>query len=158
MWQGGAPYPARPGLPREKSLQKAFPLLLTGGGGAAIIKAVIEAVKSGKLNSAHDISLGGIGAGLARMCKNMGGKVDVSEIAGGMKEDEFLFSEAPARALLATAEPEAVQELLKGVPHAVIGTVGGDALEIKGKDFELSISLEEIKNAHESLTKFMMMG
>ncbi len=81
-----------------------------------IIKAVIEAVKSGKLNSAHDLSLGGIGAGLARMCKNMGGKVDISEIAGGMKADEFLFSEAPARALLATAEPEAVQELLKGVP------------------------------------------
>ncbi len=123
-----------------------------------IIKAVIEAVKSGKLNSAHDLSLGGIGAGLARMCKNIGGKVDISEIAGEMKADEFLFSEAPARALLATAEPEAVQELLKGVPHAVIGTVGGDALEIKGKDFELSISLEEIKNAHESLTKFMMMG
>ena len=34
-----------------------------------------------------------------------------------MKADELLFSEAPARALLATAEPEAVQEILKGVPH-----------------------------------------
>ena len=72
-----------------------------------IIKAVIEAVKSGKLSSAHDLSLGGIAAGLAKMCRNAGAKVDLSEIAE-MKADELLFSEAPARALLATDEPDAV--------------------------------------------------
>ncbi|MDI9395179.1 MAG: phosphoribosylformylglycinamidine synthase subunit PurL [Euryarchaeota archaeon] len=121
-----------------------------------IIKAVIKAVKSGKLSSAHDISLGGIGAGLAGMCKNLGGKVDFSEIGGEMKADEFLFSEAPARALLATAEPEAVQEILKGVPHAVIGKVGGNTLEIKGRDFKISLSLGEIKEAYGSLTRLMM--
>ena len=100
-----------------------------------VIKAIIEAVKSGKLSSAHDLSLGGIGAGLAKMCRNLGGKVDLSEAAGETQADEFLFSETPARALLATAEPEAVQEILKGVPHAVIGKVGGETLEIKGKRF-----------------------
>ena len=108
-----------------------------------IIKAVIEAVKSGKLSSAHDLSLGGIGAALARMCKNVCAKVDLSEIAE-MQADEILFSEAPARALLATGEPDAVLEILKDVPHSIIGKVGGNSLEIKGRDFEISLSQKEI--------------
>lgn len=120
-----------------------------------IIKAVVEAVKSGKLSSAHDLSLGGIGAGLARMCKNICAKVDLSEIAE-MQADELLFSEAPARALLATSEPDAVQEILKDVPHIVIGKVEGSTLEIKGRDFEVSLSLREISEAYGSLTRFMM--
>lgn len=121
----------------------------------AIIKAVIEAVKSGKLSSAHDLSLGGIGAGLAKMCRNAGAKIDLSELAE-MKADGLLFSEAPARAILATAEPEAVQEILKDVPHKVIGKVEGNNLEIKGEDFEISLSQKEILEAYGSLTRFMM--
>ena len=121
----------------------------------AVINSVIEAVKSGKLSSAHDISLGGIGAGLARMCKNICAKVDLSEVAE-MQADEVLFSEAPARALLATSEPEAVQEILKDVPHTIIGKVGGNTLEIKGRDFEISLSQKEIIETYSSLTRFMM--
>lgn len=120
-----------------------------------IIKAVIEAVRSGKLSSAHDLSLGGIAAGLARMCKNSGAKVDLSEVLE-LKAEELLFSEAPARALLATGEPEAVLEILKNVPHMIIGKVEGNSLEVKGKDFEISISLKEISDAYGSLTRFMM--
>ncbi len=120
-----------------------------------VIKAVIEAARSGKLSSAHDLSLGGIAAGLARMCRNSGAKVDLSEIAE-MKAEELLFSEAPARALLATDEPEAVLEILKDVPHTIIGKVGGNSLEVKGKDFEISLFLKEISDAYGSLTRFMM--
>jgi len=120
-----------------------------------IIKAVIEAVKSGKLSSAHDLSLGGLGAGLAKMCRNLCAKVDLSEVAE-MQADEVLFSEAPARALLATGEPEAVQEILKNVPYTIIGKVGGKALEIKGKDFEISLPIKEISEAYGSLTRFMV--
>lgn len=120
-----------------------------------IIKAVIEAARSGKLNSAHDLSLGGIAAGLARMCRNSGAKIDLSEIAE-LKTEELLFSETPARALLATGEPEAVLEILKDIPHKIIGNVGGNSLEVKGKDFEISLSLKEISDAYDSLTRFMM--
>jgi phosphoribosylformylglycinamidine synthase len=120
-----------------------------------IIKTVIEAARSGKLHSAHDLSLGGIAAGLARMCRNSGAEVDLSEIAG-MKAEELLFSEAPARAVLATGEPDAVLEILKNVPHMIIGKVGGNSLEVKGKDFEISLSLKEISDAYGSLTRFMM--
>ncbi|MDD3317137.1 MAG: phosphoribosylformylglycinamidine synthase subunit PurL [Methanosarcina sp.] len=120
-----------------------------------IIKVVIEAARSGKLSSAHDLSLGGIAAGLARMCKDYGAKVDLSKVAE-MKAEELLFSEAPARALLATGEPEAVKEILKDVPHMIIGKVEGNSLEVKGKDFEIFLSLKEISDTYESLTRFMM--
>jgi len=120
-----------------------------------IIKAVIEAVRSGKLSSAHDLSLGGIAAGLAKMCRNFGAKVDLSEVSE-LKAEELLFSEAPARALLATGEPEAVLEILKDVPHMIIGKVEGNSLDVKGKDFEISLSLKEISDAYSSLTRFMM--
>jgi phosphoribosylformylglycinamidine synthase subunit PurL len=120
-----------------------------------IIKAVIKAAKSGKLSLAHDLSLGGIAAGLARMCRNNGAEIDLSEIAE-MKAEELLFSESPARALLATSEPEAVLEILKNVPHMIIGKVGGTSLEVKGRDFEISLSLKEISDAYDSLTRFMM--
>jgi phosphoribosylformylglycinamidine synthase len=120
-----------------------------------IIKSVIEAVKSGILSSAHDLSLGGIGAGLARMCKNVCAKVDLSGVTE-LQAYELLFSEAPARALLATSEPEALQEILKDIPHTIIGKVGGNALEIKGRDFEVSLSQKEILEAYGSLTRFMM--
>ncbi len=121
-----------------------------------LIKAVIKAVKSGKLSSAHDLSLGGLAAGLARMCKTLGAKVDLNEISGDLQAEELLFAETPARALLATSEPEALQEILKDVPYTVIGTVNGDALEIKGKDFEMALSPEELTTAYESLNDFMM--
>jgi phosphoribosylformylglycinamidine synthase len=58
--------------------------------------------------------------------------------------------------LLATAEPEAMKEILKNVPYTVIGKVGGDALEIKGNDFEISLSSKEILEAYGSLTRFMI--
>jgi phosphoribosylformylglycinamidine synthase len=119
------------------------------------IKAVIKAANSGKLSSAHDLSLGGIAAGLARMCKNNGAEIDLSEIAE-MKAEKLLFSESPARALLATSEPEVVLDILKNVPHMIIGKVGGTSLEVKGRDFEISLSLKEISDAYDSLTRFMM--
>jgi phosphoribosylformylglycinamidine synthase len=120
-----------------------------------IIKVIIEAVRSGKLHSAHDLSLGGIAAGLAKMCRNTGAKIDLSEVAE-MKAEELLFSETPVRAILATDEPDAVIEILKDVPHTIIGKVGGSSLEVKGRDFEISLSQKEISHAYGSLTRFMI--
>ena len=121
----------------------------------AIVKAIIQAVKSGKLSSAHDLSLGGLAAGLAKMCKTVGAKIDLSEITD-LQAEELLFSETPARAILATPEPEAIQAILKDIPYRVIGRVEGNDLELKGKDFELSLSLKEISEAYGNLTRFMM--
>jgi len=124
-----------------------------------IINSLIEAVKSKKVTASHDLSLGGLAAGLCEMCENMGATMDLSDIGNDLRADDLLFSESYARAIICTPEPDAVKELLKDVPHAVIGTVGGNELKISGKagkEFEVSISISEINKAKKSLLNLMM--
>ncbi|KXS40313.1 MAG: phosphoribosylformylglycinamidine synthase II [Methanolobus sp. T82-4] len=121
-----------------------------------IINSLIEAVKSKKVTASHDLSLGGLAAGLCEMCENMGATVDLSDIENDLRTDELLFSESYARAIICTSEPAAVKELLKDVPHTVIGTVGGNELKISGKEFDVSISISEINKAKKSLLNLMM--
>ncbi|MDD4331324.1 MAG: phosphoribosylformylglycinamidine synthase subunit PurL [Methanosarcinaceae archaeon] len=119
------------------------------------VTAVREAVKSGKVSSAHDLSLGGLVAGLAKMCGPVGAEVELAEISSGLRTDEVLFAETPARALLTTKEPDAVLALFGALPCSVIGKTGGEGLKLKGKDFEISFSREELLKADESLTRLM---
>ncbi|MDD4498710.1 MAG: phosphoribosylformylglycinamidine synthase subunit PurL, partial [Methanosarcinaceae archaeon] len=121
-----------------------------------IIKAIRDAVKSGKVSSAHDLSLGGLAAGLAGMCGTVGAEIDLGEISAGQQPDEVLFAESPARALLATPEPEAVLALLGDLSCAIIGKTGGNGLRVKGESFEIALSPEELSEASGSLTRFMM--
>ncbi|QLC50864.1 phosphoribosylformylglycinamidine synthase subunit PurL [Methanolobus zinderi] len=121
-----------------------------------IINSLIEAVKSKKVTASHDLSLGGLAAGLCEMCENMGATVDLSDIENDLRTDDLLFSESYARAIICTSEPAAVKELLKDVPHTVIGTVGGNELKISGKEFDVSISISEINKAKKSLLNLMM--
>ncbi len=120
------------------------------------IDAIISAVESRKITASHDISLGGLAVALCEMCVNTGADVDLISVGQEMRADDLLFSESHARAIISTSEPEAVGKLLGDVPHTVIGTTGGRNLKISGSGFSISIPLEEIKEAKESLTKQMM--
>ncbi|MDP2216637.1 MAG: phosphoribosylformylglycinamidine synthase subunit PurL [Methanolobus sp.] len=121
-----------------------------------IIDAVIRTVESGKVTASHDISLGGLAAALCKMCMNMGASVDLTSTGQEMRVDDVLFSESYARAIITTSDPEAVEKLLGNIPHTVIGTAGGSELKVTGNGFGISVQLEEIKEAEESLTKLMM--
>ncbi|OHE81583.1 MAG: hypothetical protein A2107_15020 [Verrucomicrobia bacterium GWF2_62_7] len=121
--------PPRIDLPTEKKLQDA----------------VLALIRAGKIKSAHDCSEGGLAVTLAESCISkhpgrnkaelIGAKVDLSAFASGTRLDALLFGEAQSRIVLGVAKEnaDAVVAQLKsqGVPAAVIGTVGGDALEIK---------------------------
>lgn len=123
---------------------------------AQIIDSLIRAVKSRKLTASHDLSLGGLAAALCKMCVNTGASVDLKDIGNGMRPDDLLFSESYARAIISTSEPDAVKDLLKDVPHAAIGTVGGHELTISGNGFDVSLSLPDISEAKYSLFNLMM--
>ena len=123
---------------------------------SAIIDAVIRTVESGKVTASHDVSLGGLAAALCKMCVNMGASADLTSTGQEMRADDVLFSESYSRAIITTSEPEAVEKLLGNIPHTVIGTAGGSELKITGNGFSISVQLEEIKEAEESLTKLMM--
>jgi phosphoribosylformylglycinamidine synthase len=121
-----------------------------------IIDTLIELAKDGKLTASHVVSLGGIAASICEMCENYGANVDLSNVGEGLRADDILFSESYARALLVTSEPDAVTGVLKDLPHAVIGTVGGNTLNIRIGDSKIHLTLEEIKEARNSLMTLMM--
>ncbi|MNC17478.1 Phosphoribosylformylglycinamidine synthase 2 [compost metagenome] len=99
-----------------------------------LLDAVLSAIRSGLVRSAHDLSEGGLAAALAESCisGNIGANVELS--AAGLRHDVALFSETQSRIVL-TAAPERAEELKAavaayGVPVEIIGTVGGDRLRV----------------------------
>ncbi|MHB8966371.1 MAG: phosphoribosylformylglycinamidine synthase subunit PurL [Coriobacteriia bacterium] len=124
----------------------------------AVQQTVIEAIAAGILSSAHDCSEGGIAITLAESC-----------IAGGIGADIHLdtelppaielFSETQSRIVVSVPEDrtEALVELCLAheVPYSVIGTVGGDGLEIEGM---VSLSLDELRNAWEPTLERLVHG
>ncbi|HWV39032.1 MAG TPA: phosphoribosylformylglycinamidine synthase subunit PurL [Vulgatibacter sp.] len=105
----------------------------------AVQAAVRELVRGGLVASAHDCAEGGIAVALAESCvmgpakAGLGAKV---RIPGDARVDLLLFAEDPSRVLVSydparRAEVEAVAAEA-GAPFAVVGSVGGDALEIEG--------------------------
>lgn len=96
-------------------------------------QSLLSAIQSGLVASAHDLSEGGIAAALAESCISGGIGAKVSA-ATELRTDHYLFSESQSRILL-SATPEKAEELLahfanRGVKATVIGTVGGEDLEI----------------------------
>jgi phosphoribosylformylglycinamidine synthase len=108
-----------------------------------------ELTKNHLLQSAHDISEGGIICALAECCiadekKSIGAKVEVPVKS---RLDFSLFSESQSR-IIVSVTPEkqkAFEEILNkySVPNKFIGRTGGSNFEINGNAFELS-ALNEI--------------
>jgi len=97
------------------------------------------AVREGRLATVHDISEGGLACALAECC--IAGMLGVRVSAAAAGEAE-LFGEGPGGVLIA-GPPEAV-DAVEGAE--VIGTVGGDALEITGV---LHVPVAELTRAYE---------
>ena len=96
-------------------------------------------VREGRLATVHDISEGGLACALAECCIAGGLGARVQPAPDG---EAALFGEGPGGVLIA-GPPEAVEDV-EGA--AVIGTVGGDALEVAGV---LSIPVERMRKVYE---------
>lgn len=119
-----------------------------------IVNAITKIINTKKVTSSHDISMGGIGVALAEMCNNIGAEVDLTNIEK-LRDDDILFSESCARALITTKNPESLKYILQDIPHYIIGKVGGNKLKVNLSNNSIEITLEEIKFARESLTRTM---
>jgi phosphoribosylformylglycinamidine synthase subunit PurL len=111
----------------------------------AVQQACLEAIQSGAARSAHDCAEGGLAVALAESCFSHGTRPAVGarvELSSGHVNDaneatrlaSLLFGESPSRIVL-TARREHVEKIkavaaAHGAPCAVIGEVGGDALDI----------------------------
>ncbi len=108
-------------------------------------ETLLNAIRSGYVNSAHDCSEGGLAIALAECCisntqRQIGCEVSLSD---DLRADSLLFGEAQSRVVI-TCAPENVEKLIgffndQDVPCHKIGEVGGERFKInKLIDLELA--------------------
>jgi phosphoribosylformylglycinamidine synthase len=110
----------------------------------------LEAIERSLLQSAHDLSEGGLGVALAESCliskgAGLGAKL---RIGSDLRPDIFLFSESPSR-ILVSVKKEHLPSLEKlaskyEVPFQVLGEVVPDRLAVSGV---LELSLDKLDQA-----------
>ncbi|AJS57168.1 phosphoribosylformylglycinamidine synthase subunit PurL [Paenibacillus sp. IHBB 10380] len=98
-----------------------------------LLSAVLGAIQGDLVQSAHDLSEGGLAVALAESCISggVGAKVSVDT---ELRSDVALFSESQSRILLSATQEKAEQLITYikgfGVPVVKLGTVVGSELEI----------------------------
>ncbi|MFC4303024.1 phosphoribosylformylglycinamidine synthase subunit PurL [Cohnella boryungensis] len=113
-------------------------------------QTVLGAIQEGLVASAHDLSEGGLAAGLAEAGFGRGLGADVT-FETNLRPDLALFSESQSRILL-TAKPEAADRLAAfveaaGVPLQRLGTVAGDRLKVSIGGYDaIDASIAELRD------------
>lgn len=120
---------------------------------------VRQLIRSGQVDTVHDLSDGGIALALAEMA--MAGNVgaEITAFPEGLALHAFLFGEDQARYLIAVDEDVAADILYEagaiGIPAVTLGLTGGDALILPGRQ---AISVKQLKAAHEAWLPEYMTG
>jgi phosphoribosylformylglycinamidine synthase subunit PurL len=111
--------------------------------------AIREAVRSGALSSAHDIAEGGLLVAVAEasMAGGLGAALDLAASDEPLAQ---LFGEGPG-GFVVSGSREALEALAAEVPLEVVGTVGGDALDVTIAGEGFSAALEDLRSAHAAL-------
>jgi phosphoribosylformylglycinamidine synthase len=108
-------------------------------------EALREAVRDGSLSSAHDIAEGGFLVAVAESC--LAGEIGASLDLGASDEPlRELFGEGPGGFVVSGA-PEALERL----GGRIVGSVGGEALELTSGGSSFSVELDELRAAHAGL-------
>jgi phosphoribosylformylglycinamidine synthase II len=125
---------------------------------AAACAVVREAVRAGRLSSAHDVSDGGLAVALAEsaIAGGVGCSVDLSSLLdGGRTLEQALFGEGPGGFLL-SGDREALESLATAeVNVLLIGETGGQSVEIEVGEEQLSVGLDEARESWQSLARIM---
>ncbi len=116
---------------------------------AAACATVRDAVRAGKLASAHDVSDGGLAVALAEAAigNGLGCRVDVQPLRErGCSPEEALFGEGPGGFLVSGD-----RAALEAIGAVLLGEVGGEKVEIAAGDHSLSLPLAAAERAWRSL-------
>jgi phosphoribosylformylglycinamidine synthase II len=118
----------------------------------AVLEAIRGAVRGGALSSCHDVAEGGLLVALAECCLagGLGAALDL-----GPSEDRWcqLFGERSV-GFVVSGPRDALDGLGRAVPLDVLGTVGGDALELAVGGETSRWTLAELREAHGALARF----
>ncbi|HSH04506.1 MAG TPA: phosphoribosylformylglycinamidine synthase I, partial [Anaerolineae bacterium] len=113
----------------------------------ARFRAIHQAIQQGLIQACHDPSEGGFAVAIAEMC--LAGRIG-AEISLGyapakpyMTDKVLFFAESLSR-FIVEVRPEdvdALTELLGDIPHACIGVLGGEKLQMKGRFDKILLDL-----------------
>jgi phosphoribosylformylglycinamidine synthase subunit PurL len=121
---------------------------------AAACAAVREAVRAGRLASAHDVSDGGLACALAECSigSGLGCRVDISALLDrGPSVEETLFGEG-AGGFLVSGERDTLESLAgEEVEMLVVGEVGGDSIDLRAGELSARVELSAAADAWRSL-------
>jgi len=116
---------------------------------AAACATVREAVRAGRLSSAHDVSDGGLACAIAE-CAIVGGfgcEVDLQPLRErGCSPEEALFGEGPGGFILSGDREE-----LDALGATLIGETGGGTIEVAAGDRSFTVGLGTVESAWRSL-------
>ena len=126
---------------------------------ASVQNFVQGAISAGLLSSAHDTAEGGLAVALAE-CSLLAGMGATVELPASFRHDALLFGETQSR-IIVSVPKEKGADLFRlaaqcGVPASMLGTVGGDNLEVKlvseekdaAETTQLSWSLKQLATAY----------
>jgi phosphoribosylformylglycinamidine synthase len=116
---------------------------------AAACAIVRDAVRAGKLSSAHDVSDGGLACAIAEsaIAGGIGCETNVEHLRErGAQPEQALFGEGTG-GFVVSGDRATLEEL----GAVLVGTVGGDRVSIGAGDRSLSVSLAEAREAWLSL-------
>lgn len=141
-------------------LSEGRPPELNLGTEKRLLDGVLKAIQSGLVQSAHDVSEGGLAAALAESCisGNVGAEVEWST---DLRSDVALFSESQSRIVLSVSadHKNSLEKLLQeaGVPFTALGFVGGSKLSININGASaLEESVEALKSVWEDAIPCLM--
>jgi phosphoribosylformylglycinamidine synthase len=119
------------------------------------LAAVREAVRSGAVGCAHDVSDGGLACTLAEsaIAAGIGCRVDLDPLveARGASGETALFGEGPGGFVLSGDRGVLEQLDSDSLPVLLIGEVGGEAIEIEAAEQSLSLPLADTARSWRSL-------
>jgi phosphoribosylformylglycinamidine synthase len=146
--------PALPGSELAKLRGEALPVGLPAIDIAelrAAQEAIRDAVRAGDLASAHDVAEGGLLVAVAEACLagGLGVKLDLGPPGDDLERD--LFGESPGSGFVVSGSAEALTRLGERVRVHVMGTVGGETLDIAAGDARILATLDELREAHAAL-------
>ena len=124
--------------------------------------AVLKLVEKGLVDAVHDCSSGGLAVALAEMAiaGDLGAKVDLSLAPStGRRTLETAFSESHGRFVVSGGDGAAIASLLRGagVPHAVVGKVGGASLSLSsGRSLLGSVPVPSMRSTWENAIPELM--
>jgi phosphoribosylformylglycinamidine synthase len=114
-----------------------------------VLDAVRAAVRAGELSSAHDIAEGGLLVAVAESCL-AGGRGAALDLGDAEDVWTSLFGERSG-GFVVSGPREVLERLGTSVPVSVLGTVGGDRLDIAISSLSESWPLAELQDANGAL-------